>query len=128
MTKTTSILAAFALALGTSTAALAQSTGGSPADPNTPQNQQPGPSVNNPADPAAGESPAAREPTAPADSGSGMATEGASPGTSGFDSPAGNPADPNTNENQQMAPSNVNPADPAAGSNPGARVPSEGSN
>lgn len=124
MTKTTSILAALAVALGTSTAALAQSTGGSPADPNTPQNQQPGPSVSNPTDPAAGDSPAAREPTAPAD-GSGMATEGASPGTSGMESPAGIPADPNTNENQQMAPSNINPADPAAGSNPDARVPTE---
>ncbi len=100
---------------------LAQSTGGSPADPNTSQNQQPGPSVANPTDPAAGSNPAARVPTSPP--GTGPATEGTSPGTSGFDSPAGIPADPNTDENQQPAPNNINPADPEAGSNPSARVP-----
>jgi hypothetical protein len=42
-----------------------------------------------------------------------------------MESPAGIPADPNTNENQQMAPNNANPADPEAGSNPAARVPTE---
>jgi hypothetical protein len=42
-----------------------------------------------------------------------------------MESPAGIPADPNTNENQQMAPNNANPADPAAGSDPAARVPTE---
>jgi hypothetical protein len=125
MTRITSSLAALALALGTSTAVLAQSTGGSPADPNTNQNQQNGPGVANPADPAAGENPAARMPTAPKGNDSGMATEGASPGTSGVDSPAGIPADPTTEQNQQMGPSNANPADPAAGSDPAARVPTD---
>lgn len=33
------------------------------------------------------------------------------------------PADPNNERNQVPAPSNSQPADPAAGSNPGARVP-----
>jgi hypothetical protein len=33
------------------------------------------------------------------------------------------PADPNNERNQTPAPSNTQPADPAAGSNPGARVP-----
>jgi hypothetical protein len=62
-------------------------------------------------------------PTSPP--GTGSASEGTSEGASGFDAPAGIPADPNTNENQQPAPSNVNPADPEAGSNPAARVPTE---
>jgi hypothetical protein len=48
-----------------------------------------------------------------------------STGESGANAPAGLPGDPNTNENQQMAPNNINPADPAAGSNPAARVPTE---
>ena len=104
---------------------MAQSTGGSPADPNTNQNQQPAPGVDNPADPAAGANPAAREPTSPP--GTGSASEGMSSGESGagYESPAGSPADPNTNENQQMAPGNTNPSDPAAGANPDARVPTE---
>lgn len=33
------------------------------------------------------------------------------------------PADPNNERNQTPAPSNAQPADPAANSNPGARVP-----
>lgn len=33
------------------------------------------------------------------------------------------PADPNNERNQTPAPSNTQPADPAAGSNPNARVP-----
>ena len=123
MTKTTSLLAALAVAFGTTTA-LAQSTGGSPADPNTNQNQQPGPSVDT-ADPAAGANPSARVPTSPP--GTGSASEGAGSGDTGagFEAPAGNPSDPNTNENQQMAPGNANPADPAAGSDPAARAPTE---
>jgi hypothetical protein len=116
----TSRLAILALMFGAGTA-LAQSTGGSPADPNTSQNQQPGPGVANPTDPAAGSDPSARVPTSPP--GTGSATEGASSGSSGFDAPAGIPADPNTDENQQPAPNNMNPADPEAGSNPSARVP-----
>lgn len=120
--NSTSLLAALAVLFGAGTA-LAQSTGGSPSDPNTNQNQQTGPSVANPTDPAAGSDPAARVPTSPP--GTGSASEGTSMGTSGFESPAGNPSDPNTNENQQPAPSNSNPADPAAGSNPSARVPTE---
>lgn len=122
MLKTTSLLAAFAIALGSSVA-LAQSPAGSPADPNTSENQQPGPGVANPSDPAAGADPDARVPTSPP--GTGSATEGAGTGESGLESPAGIPADPNTNENQQMAPSNANPADPEAGSNPAARIPTE---
>lgn len=120
-TKTTSLLAALAVALGATTA-MAQSTGGSPSDPTTNENQQPGPNAGNPTDPAAGSDPAARVPTSPP--GTGSASEGMSTGE-GFDAPAGIPADPNTNENQQPAPSNINPADPAAGSNPDARVPTE---
>lgn len=123
MTRTaTSLLAALALAFGTTTA-LAQSTGGSPSDPTTNENQQPGPGVGNPTDPAAGSDPAARVPTSPA--GTGSASEGLSTGAGGYDSPAGIAADPNTNENQQPAPNNINPADPEAGSNPAARVPTE---
>jgi hypothetical protein len=122
MTKTTSLLAALAVALG-ATSAMAQSTGGSPSDPTTNENQQPGPSVGNPTDPAAGSDPAARVPTSPP--GTGSASEGMSSGEGGFDAPAGIPADPNTNENQQPAPSNINPADPEAGSDPDARVPTE---
>ncbi|WP_409560157.1 hypothetical protein [Hyphomicrobium sp. MC8b] len=52
------------------------------------------------------------------------ANEGASTGESGATSPAGIPADPTTNENVQPGPSTGTPNDPAAGSNPGARVPS----
>lgn len=130
MTKTTSLLAALAIAFGATTA-VAQSTGGSPADPTTNENQQPGPSVNNPTDPAAGADPEARVPTSPPGTGSGEGTGSASEGMgsgdsgAGYQSPAGIPADPNTNENQQMAPGNINPSDPAAGADPSARVPTE---
>jgi hypothetical protein len=87
MTRTTSLLAALAIAFG-STTALAQTTGGSPADPNTNQNQQPGPSVDNPADPAAGSDPAARVPTSPPGTGeSAPATEGMGTGDSGRPEP-----------------------------------------
>lgn len=51
------------------------------------------------------------------------ANEGASAGTSGVSTPAGIPADPTTNRNVQPGPSTNTPNDPAAGSNPGARVP-----
>lgn len=121
---TTSLLAALAVALGAATA-LAQSTGGSPADPNTNQNQQPGPSVGNPTDPAAGSDPAARVPTSPPGT-SAPSSEGMGTGEAGFDAPAGSPADPNTNENQQPGPSVGNPTDPAAGSDPAARQPTDG--
>ncbi|WP_295556980.1 hypothetical protein [uncultured Hyphomicrobium sp.] len=124
MTKTTSLLAALALTLGTASA-FAQSPAGSPADPTTNENQQPGPSVGNPTDPAAGADPEARVPTSPPGTGSAAEGAGAGEGGLGYQSPAGIPADPNTNENQQMAPSNINPADPDAGSNPSARVPTE---
>jgi hypothetical protein len=50
--------------------------------------------------------------------------QGASTGASGVSTPAGIPADPTTNENVQPGPSTNTPNDPAAGSNPGARVPS----
>ncbi|HET6390746.1 hypothetical protein [Hyphomicrobium sp.] len=48
---------------------------------------------------------------------------GSSAGDAGVSSPAGIPADPTTNENVQPGPSTSTPNDPAAGSNPGARVP-----
>lgn len=123
MIKSTSLFAALAVAFGASSA-FAQSPAGSPADPSTNENQQMAPGNQNPADPAAGSNPSARVPTSPPGTGS-SASEGMSSGESGAESPAGLPGDPNTNENQQPAPSNVNPADPAAGSNPGARVPTE---
>jgi hypothetical protein len=121
MTKALSVFAALAVAFG-ATSAMAQSTGGSPADPNTNQNKQPGPSAGTPSDPAAGSSPAARVPTSPPGTGS-SASEGASSGESGVTSPAGIPADPNTTENVQPGPGTGTPSDPAAGSKPSARVP-----
>lgn len=51
------------------------------------------------------------------------ADQGASTGEAGVSGPAGIPADPNTNENVQPGPSTNTPNDPAAGSNPGARIP-----
>lgn len=48
-------------------AALAQSTGASPADPNNARNQYPAPSNTQPADPAAASNPFDRVPTAPQD-------------------------------------------------------------
>lgn len=58
---------ALSLALLTATAglALAQSTGGSPNDPNNARNQFPAPSASQPTDPAAEYDPLARVPTAP---------------------------------------------------------------
>ena len=50
-------------------------------------------------------------------------SEGVSSGESGVTSPAGIPADPNTNQNVQPGPSTGTPTDPAAGSHPRARVP-----
>ncbi len=123
MTKTTSVLAALAVAFSATTA-FAQSTGGSAADPNPSLNKQPAPSTATPSDPAAGANPSARVPTSPPGTGN-SASEGLSTGEAGANSPAGIPADPNTNENQQMAPGNANPSDPAAGSSPGARVPTD---
>ena len=52
------------------------------------------------------------------------ADQGASTGDTGVSTPAGIPADPTTNENVQPGPSTSTPNDPAAGSNPGARIPS----
>lgn len=51
-------------------------------------------------------------------------SEGASTGDTGVNTPAGIPADPTTNQNVQPGPSTNTPNDPAAGSNPSARVPS----
>jgi hypothetical protein len=51
------------------------------------------------------------------------ADEGASTGESGVSTPAGIPADPSTDENVQPGPSTNTPNDPAAGSHPGARIP-----
>jgi hypothetical protein len=120
MIKTLSALTAAAVALGASVS-MAQSPAGIPADPNTNQNKQPGPSATTPSDPAAGSSPSARVPTSPPGTGS-SASEGMSTGE-GFESPAGIPADPNTTENVQPGPSTATPSDPAAGSKPAARVP-----
>lgn len=123
MIKVTSAFAALVVACGASSA-WAQSPAGNPADPTTNENQQMAPSNANPADPATGSNPSARVPTSPQGTGS-SSGNGASSGEAGTESPAGLPADPNTNENQQMAPGNANPADPAAGSNPSDRVPTE---
>ena len=124
MIKVTTLIAALAISAG-ATSALAQSPAGNPSDPTTNENQQPAPGTANPADPAAGSNPAARVPTSPPGTGSSSSSDGMSTGESGANAPAGLPGDPNTNENQQMAPNNINPADPAAGSNPAARVPTE---
>lgn len=51
------------------------------------------------------------------------ADQGASTGATGLQTPAGIPADPTTNQNVQPGPSTNTPNDPAAGSNPGARIP-----
>lgn len=103
--------------------AFAQSPAGSPADPNSVQNRQPGPSAGTPTDPAAGASPSARVPTSPSGTNP-TASEGMSTGESGgVTSPSGIPADPNSMENRQPGPSATTPTDPAAGSKPGARVP-----
>jgi hypothetical protein len=50
-----------------------------------------------------------------------------STGEGGASSPAGIPADPNTEENLQMGPGTGNPSDPAAGADPDARVPTDNS-
>ena len=50
-------------------------------------------------------------------------SEGTSTGETGVNSPAGIPADPNTNQNVQPGPSTGTPNDPAAGSDSSARVP-----
>ncbi|WP_072396862.1 hypothetical protein [Hyphomicrobium sp. CS1GBMeth3] len=105
MTKTTSLLAVLAVAFGSATA-LAQNPAGSPADPSTNQNQQPGPSADNPADPATGSDPAARVPTSPPGTGeSAPATEGMGTGEAGADAPASEQLTPGT-----KAPSDQNPA------------------
>jgi hypothetical protein len=122
MTKGLSLVAALAVAVGATTA-VAQSTGGSPNDPNTSQNKQTAPSAGTPSDPAAGASPSARVPTSPPGGTGSSANEGMSTGEGGLESPAGNPSDPNTTENVQPGPSTGTPTDPAAGAKPGARVP-----
>jgi hypothetical protein len=122
LTKTTALLSTAIFAIGAGTA-LAQSTGGSPADPNSNANRQPAPSAGKPSDPAAGAKPSAQKPTSPA--GTGSATTGTSSGETGASSsgaPAGSAADPNSAENRQPGPS-TKPSDPAAGSSPSARQP-----
>ena len=88
------------VALG-STGAWAQSA----ADPNAPQTEV---APVTPADPA----------VIPAPSGEGMST-----GETGYSTPAGIPADPTTDQNQQPGMSPQNPTDPATGDKPNARVP-----
>lgn len=117
--------AALAVALA-STMALAQSPAGNPSDPSTIENQQAGPSPQRPSDPATGASPSARVPTAPVDGAAPVSPsgDGASTGEAGsYETPAGSPSDPSTTENQQVGPGVANPTDPAAGSDPAARVP-----
>lgn len=112
--------------LAAASASFAESPAGSPSDPTTNENQQPGPGVANPTDPAAGSSPSARVPTSPPGTGPGAyATTGDS--ESGYASPAGSPSDPTTDENQQPGPNVANPTDPGAGSNPEDRVPTDSS-
>jgi hypothetical protein len=50
-------------------------------------------------------------------------SQGSSTGEAGATSPAGIPADPTTNENQQPGMSPQNPSDPATGNSSGARAP-----
>jgi hypothetical protein len=126
LNKTTALLTTAVFALGAGTA-LAQSTGGSAADPNSNANRQPAPSATKPTDPAAGAKPSAQKPTSPAGTSSGNASSGTSSGEGGAAAPAGNPADPNSAENRQPAPSTGKPTDPAAGANPAARQPSDSS-
>ena len=64
-----------------SAAALAQSTGASPADPNNERNQRPAPSNTQPADPGT-DNPAARVPTDPEDAASADREEGGADGAS----------------------------------------------
>ena len=64
-----------------------------------------------------------QNPPAMAPSTTAPSSEGSSTGETGVNSPAGIPADPNTNQNVQPGPSTSTPNDPAAGSQPGARVP-----
>ncbi len=122
-----STLALLAMTLGAG-AAFAESPAGSPADPNSVQNRQPGPSATTPADPAAGSNPSARVPSAPLEESAPLddnaaASDGASSGEMGAAAPAGSPADPNSDENRQPGPSATQPTDPAAGSKPSARIP-----
>jgi len=114
------IIAASALAISSATAFAQSPPAGAAADPNTKQNVQPAPSAPNPSDPASAGNPAAAAPSSPAGTGAATApgSEGASTGESG--SSAG---DPNAEQNTLPAPSNMKPADPAAGNNPGARAP-----
>ena len=121
--KTHIIVAAACASMVGSVAAFAESPAGIPADPFTEENQQPGPSVTNPTDPATGSNPAARVPTSPPGTGINSANEGAASGEAGFSSPAGIPADPTTDQNVQPGPSIENPSDPATASDPAARVP-----
>ena len=88
------------VALG-STGAWAQSA----ADPSAPQTEV---APVTPADPA----------VIPAPSG-----EGTSTGETNYSTPAGIPADPTTDQNQQPGMSPQNPTDPATGDKPNARVP-----
>lgn len=70
-----------AMLLLSSAAALAQSTGASPADPNNERNQRPAPSNTQPADPGT-DNPAARVPTDPEDAASADREEGGADGAS----------------------------------------------
>jgi hypothetical protein len=73
-----------ALMAFTGTAALAQSTGASPADPNNERNQRPAMSNTQPSDPGT-DSPSARVPTDPDDAASAAREEGGADGSSSGD-------------------------------------------
>lgn len=75
------LAATLAALMAFSSAALAQSSGASPADPNNERNQRPAPSNAGPADPAT-DAPAARIPTAPEDRAAAEREEGGADGTS----------------------------------------------
>jgi|GEM_PF-4155658 len=93
--KLSAPVGALVITLGLAGAALAQSTGASPADPNNERNQRPAPSNVGPADPAT-DSPAARIPTAPEDRYAAEREEGGADGASSGDPGYVEPVPPGT--------------------------------
>ena len=81
MNAKSTLASAATLLLLTSTAAFAQSTGASPADPNNERNQRPAMSNTQPSDPATDDA-AARVPTDPEDAASAEREEGGATGES----------------------------------------------
>lgn len=79
--KTASTIAATILLAAASTAAVAQSVGGSALDPNNERNQRVAPGETQPTDPAASDNPAARVPTDPGDAAAADRQPGGASGT-----------------------------------------------